>query len=154
MEMCQPLGHDYNRLLLIRQAIARGVLAQTPSDAIAKDRTKAISTFSDFFHMLLPKSRPADLLDGVTKVMDKALALKMAMTDEQGVYRCFLIRSGNPQYSLLEVDVGEDTHVGGTLLMCTSAGLKRYIVNDEMNMEVTTVVKATGELDVMEKGGK
>lgn len=140
--------------MLIRQAIARGVLAQTPDQVVAEHRRKVFETFPDFLHMLLPKSRPADILDGVTKIMDKALALRKAMTEEQGVYRCFMIRSGNPQYSPLEVDVGEDTDVGGTLLMCTSPGLKRHIINDEMTVESTIVVKATGELDVAEKGGR
>lgn len=120
---------------------------------VAECRATAIEYFSDFLYMLLPKSRPADLKEGVVKIIDKTLALKNAMTEEQGVYRCFMIRSGNPNYSLLEVDVGEDT-VGGTLLMCTSPGLRRYIVNDEMEMEMSVVVKATGELDVTEKGGK
>ena len=86
--------------------------------------------------------------------MDKALVLKTAMAEEQGVYRCFMISSGNSQYSPLEVDVGEDTHVGGTLLVCTSPGLKRYIIDDDMKLEVTIVLKATGELDVTDKGGK
>ena len=127
-------------------------MAQTSKEAVAECREKAIEYFSDFLCMLLPKSRPADLKEGVVKIIDKTLALKHAMAEEQGVYRCFMIRSGNPKYSILEVDVGEDT-VGGTLLMCTSPGLRRYIVNDEMRMEMSVVVKATGELDT-EKGGK
>ena len=129
-------------------------MAQTPDEVVVKQRANAVATFPDFLYMLLPRSRPGDLIDGVTKIMDKALALKKAMTEEQGVYRCFMIRSANPQYSPLEVDVGEDTDVGGTLLMCTSPGLKRYIVNDEMKMEITIVLRATAELDVVEKGGK
>jgi hypothetical protein len=93
---------------------------------------------------LLPKSRPGDLREGFTRFLDKALALKKEMTQEQAVYRCFMIQCGH-QVSDVEVDLGDDN--GGTLLVCTFPGLTRHIVNEDMKFERPIVVRADGELN-------
>lgn len=137
------LDHDYNKLLMIRQSIARGVLASSEKLAPAA-REEAIKKFPELLHYLLPKSRPGDLRDGVTKFMDKALALKKEMTQEQAVYRCFMVGCAQP-VSEVEVDIGDDGLVSGTLLLCTFPGLMRLILNEDTIFEKTIVVRADGE---------
>lgn len=66
------------------------------------------------------------------------------MTQEQAVYRCFMIECAQ-SVSDVEVDLGDDS--GGILLVCTFPGLRRHIMNEDMKLEETIVVRADGELN-------
>ena len=139
------LDHDNTRLIMIRHAIARGVISKC-EDKVSVAKDQAINNFNSLFQKLLPQSRPKDVSDSVQEIMKTALDLKKEMTEERTVYRCFFVCSGMPVVHE-QVDVGDDGQVGVKLLLCTFPGLKRLSVDGNSKREEAIVVKADGEWD-------
>ena len=137
------IGHDYNKLIMIRQAIAHGVISSCQSQ-IPAAREESIKKLSSVFEILLRHARPKAIAAAAAKIMDAAIKLKNEMAGERGVYRIFLICCGRPVLPE-QINTGDEEQAGETLLMCTFPGLKRYTVEDDVKME-TMLIKADGEV--------
>lgn len=128
---------------MIRQATARGVL-ESWKEKCAPKQQQCIDNLKDLINKLLPSSKPKHVNPGVTKFVEKAIELKNAMTEEQAVYRFYLIDFGQPvNDSILNIE--DEGCVDGNMLMCTFPGLQRFVINEGVK-EKLTVVKASGEL--------
>ena len=84
----------------------------------------------------------------LAKVVDAAIKLKKEMAGERGVYRVFLICSGD-RVLQEQINTGDEEQAGTTLLMCTFPGLKRYGVDDDVKTE-TILIRADGEVELQE----
>lgn len=127
---------------MIRQAIARGVLSSC-EPLVSAIREEAIEQVSSVLVILL-KQRPKDIKGGVAKLIDAAIKLKKEMAGERGIYRVFLICSGD-RVLQDQINTGDEGQSGETLLMCTFPGLKQYSIDDDVKTE-TIVIKADGEV--------
>lgn len=77
----------------------------------------------------------------VVKSVDKATSLRIAMTEEQAIYRCYFCNNGDLFDKDWMNDPTEET-ANGRISMCTFPGLRRFIVKNETR-EFIAVVKAT-----------
>jgi hypothetical protein len=78
--------------------------------------------------------------------MDSAIQLKSHMTEEQAVYRCFMLGNGETVTSA-QFHIGDEDVSSGVLFLCTFPGLHRIVLNEDGKREVLTVVKASGILN-------
>ena len=138
------LGHDFSKLLMIRQAIARAVLKSCKND-IAGWREDCVRELVDLLSQLLPKSKVKDISTNVIKFLDTAIQLKNEMTEEQAVYRCYMLAYGE-LVTNAQLNIGDEEGLKGAMFLCTFPGLQRFVLNEEGEMEVLTVVKANGTL--------
>ena len=136
------LGHDCNRFLTIRQAIAKAVLKSCEREIVPK-RNAHVVHLDDLLCQLLPRSR-AEIKIGTAKFLDRAINLKIAMTEEQAVYRCFMLDYGDSVTDDI-LHHGSEGCEKGTIFLCTFPGLRRHIMKEKKE-ESLTVVKAGVEL--------
>jgi hypothetical protein len=98
---------------------------------------------------LLPNVHEDKIQTFVAKTVDRAIALRIAMTDEQAIYRCFFLHSGEGfDDEWMEVVSGE--HAVGKVSMCTFPGLRRFVMRNGRNKFVV-VVKAATKLEAVSK---
>ena len=83
----------------------------------------------------------------VVKFVDSAIQLKKQMTEEQAIYRCFLLACGTTVTNA-EIDIDDEESSNRTMLFCTFPGLHRLVLGDDKKMEILTVVKAQGMLNL------
>jgi hypothetical protein len=96
---------------------------------------------------LSPDPNPEATLEFTTRLVDKAIALRTLMSEEQAIYRCYFVESGNrvdPQW--IELAYGDKPN--STVIMCTYPGLRRFSMHDGKR-EFIPIVKATAMLKVM-----
>jgi hypothetical protein len=130
---------------MIRQAMGRAVVSSRTPEDISITREKCIVKIVKLLSLLLPKSLPKDLETAATKSLDKAIALRKVMTEEQAIYRCSFFDRGE-LVTDSRVDIGDEERTSGKLLLCTFPGLERHIIKDEKRVRLT-VVKASGEVE-------
>jgi hypothetical protein len=81
----------------------------------------------------------------VEAFVDMAIEFKFAMTEEQAIYRCYLVAIGEAvKHDIFELDV--DGEASGIAYFCTFPGLRRRHLSKEGHDETVIVVKARGEL--------
>ena len=136
------IGHDYNNLVMIRQAIALGVLESGKREFDTKKK-KCIDALQDVLCQILPKTKNKDVNNPVIKFVESALTLKNAMTEEQAVYRCFMPHNGE-SVDEASFQMSDEERVSGAVLLCTFPGLS--LINKD-NLKKLMVVKADGELE-------
>ena len=136
-------GHEYNKLVNIRQAVALSVLDSCKKEVDAKQEL-CVNDLKDLLCRLLPMSKPKEIENGVVKFIMKAVDLKYKMTEEQAVYRCFFVDNGQRvDENFLKIPYEES--IGFVVSLCTFPGLQRYVINESRIMRLT-VVKADVEL--------
>lgn len=143
------LGHDYNKLVMIRQAIAKSVLDSCKKDVLAK-QTACVTDLTDLLCGLLPVSKPKDIESGVSKFIDRAVKLKYDMAEEQAVYRCFLVDNGQPIDEKF-LSVPDEGYIGCVVFLCTFPGLQRIVIHEGKAVRLT-VVRAAVELQAETSG--
>lgn len=139
---------EFSKILLIRQAIGQAVL-QSKERQTDTYRQWTVQNLLIVLQKLLPETPVNRIEEFVEKVVDKAITLKDAMTEEQAVYRCFFVAYGtNFDESIIQIAHGEETN--GKVLMCTFPGLGRLIIQDQKKMFIT-VVKACAKLEAVSR---
>src|SRR5205814_369974 len=88
-----PLDLDFSKVMMVRQAIAQSILEGQHAD---KERARANYTamFGKLQRALLPQSPEDAIQEFVTYVLDKAIALRDALTMEQAIFRCYFVGVG------------------------------------------------------------
>lgn len=109
-------------------------------------REECVRELVDLLYQLLPSSKMKDITANVFKFMDSAIKLKNHMTEEQAVYRCFMLSYGETVTNE-QLHIGDEDVPGGVLFLCTFPGLYRIVLNEDGEKEVLTVVKASGILN-------
>jgi hypothetical protein len=136
---------EFTKILTIRQALGRAALHSQilRPETLKRQETYKINLTHILSH-LLPKSNPQDIEAAVSKWIEKAIALRNAMTEEQAIYRCFIPDIGEPYTE--EVMEVADEQPAGRVLLCSFPGLDRLILKDGKKVSVP-VVKASVELE-------
>lgn len=138
------IGHNYDKILMIRQAIGRGALKAGNQKADSHPSHKKDS-LAAIFCRVFPELPPKDLEDALTNFVDKAIALKSEMTEEQAIIRCFMVHRGQSVAEDL-VTTGElDEATTGKVLMCTFPGLEKVYVDEDGKVNRRIMVRACGE---------
>jgi hypothetical protein len=135
-----------SKILMARQAFGRAALSSQKSKA-AHLRLQLIEKLANLQRALLPRTSDSDIRDFVTTIITKALTLKNAMTEEQAVYRCFLVNGGDVfKETIMQVAVGEEPAEADNVLMCMFPGLRRLRLHEDQ-MKFVFVVKAIVKLE-------
>lgn len=111
---------------MVHQAVGRGTLFLA-NDKVDQVRRDTVLNLAHLLSILLPKSEDETILQIVGKIVDRAVNLKMAMTEEQALFRCYWIDCGK-EFNDDLVEVTED-QTSGRIFVCTFPGLAR--VDDE-----------------------
>ena len=128
---------------MVHQATGRGAV-QFSQESAAIRRTEIMVEFGNLLVRLLPRSTQETISETVLKIVDKAIYLKKAMSEEQALYRCFWIDYGEEyNENCTEVTNEDET---GRVLLCTFPGLARTIKKDNQVSDVL-VVKARAMLE-------
>lgn len=129
---------------MVRQSLGKATLSAQKFTA-EQCRSTSITQTIKFLKLLLPATTEEKLEAFVTKIVNKSVALRNAMTEEQAVYRSFVLDRGYDfDESIAQVADGEE--VTGNVLMCTFPGLRRLTVRNHRK-EFLSVVKATVKLE-------
>ena len=107
-------------------------------------RTEVMVELGDFLYKLLPRATPEAIGEVVLRIVDKAIYLKNAMSEEQALYHCFWINYGEEHNENCTEVANEDET--GRVLLCTFPGLARTIKKDNEVSDVL-VVKARAMLE-------
>ena len=83
--------------------------------------------------------------DAESLLMDKSIALRTAMTEEQAIYRCYFYDHGE-SFDGEWVEIASGEKPVGKITMCTFPGLRRLTMN-EGKKQFMPIVKATAKLD-------
>lgn len=135
-----------SKILMARQAFGRAALSSQKAKADAL-RLQLIEKLAILIRALLPRTSDKDLKEFVTSIITKSVKLKNAMTEEQAVYRCYLVDSGDDfKEVLMQVAVGEEPAEADHVLMCMFPGLRRLRLHEE-EMRFVIVVKAIVKLE-------
>ena len=139
-------NYSLTKTLTIRQAIGRATI-NAQAKHVAAFRSSVIQTLVHLLQLLLPTTPPETIHNFVTKVVDKSISLRTAMTEEQAVYRCYFSDHGE-RYDDNWMEVASGENPVGKVTMCTFPGLRRFTLKNGKK-EFVTVVKATVKLDTV-----
>jgi hypothetical protein len=136
--------YSLTKILTIRQAIGQAVIT-LQKDSVPTLRSSAINSLIRLLQELLPKTRNENIQTFAVKVMDKSIALKTAMTEEQAIYRSDFFDSGEDfQETWIEIDPNDNPN--NTIAMCTFPCLRRFTTN-QIERQWIPIVKATAKLN-------
>jgi hypothetical protein len=118
------------------------VLPHVRKDQEAR-KEKVIQQLERAMKLLLP-GKPDDIHSIVTQIVDKAVTLANDMTEEQILFRCYMIHAGQqPTEAIVHVADSEQT---GRVILCTFPGFGRKVWEDG-KVQLIPVVKASVELE-------
>src|SRR5271170_4540729 len=113
---------QFTKFLDIRRMIGQSSLRRPGLDQ-GQIRDDLIKSCLTVLQILLPATSDETVVAFATKYLDKAISLRHAMTQEQAVYKVFMVEAGRDfQDQYHEVREGEESAVGKVLL-CTFPGL-------------------------------
>jgi len=123
---------------MIHQALGRGVLRFRPD--LPERRHIVAFDLHNLLQILLSLDPNKQLSSFVTKVINAAVDLKMAVGEEQEIYRVFWRKYDDP-YEEDWMEAPEEDEPAGPILVCTFPGLARWHRNEKKD-EMIPVVKA------------
>ena len=82
---------------------------------------------------------------GVERLIKMAIELKNNMTEEQAIYRCFMVAI-DEQVNMVNFEDEFGDEQSGIVLLCTFPGLHRRHLNQDGSDETVIIVRAFGEL--------
>jgi hypothetical protein len=130
---------DYNHGS--RRCVGRAIAGSITTAAIRSQRETDIADLLDLMNLLFVKSKPRELESWVGSTVGRAIDLKMALTADSPVYRCYFIDCGDAADS-------DWIEIGPTkvhrILMCLCPGLLRRNLVKQGSVEALAVVKARG----------
>ena len=135
------------KVVTIRQGLAQGVFRSLPDGE--PSRQSCIQHLIQLFGLLLPRSMPQMILRDMSKLIDKAIALKTEIMEEPAIYRVFMVNCGDTVADVRNniQDLEETNLDNGLILMCTSPGLEK-LTCDMNGKRSQVVVRASIELDL------
>src|SRR5271163_1574045 len=123
---------------MIHQALGRGLLQFRPD--LPERRQIAAFDLQNLLRILLPLDHNKQLDSFATKVINAAVDVKIALTEEQEIYHVFW-RKYDDSYDEHWMEVVEEDEPEGPVLLCTFPGLERWHRNEKKD-EMIPVVKA------------
>lgn len=146
------LDLDFSKILMVRQALARSIL-EVHHDDKERARANCAAMFVKLQRALLPQSPENAIQDFVTHILDKAIALRNALTMEQAIFRCYFVGVGE-SYDDSSCQTGFDEEPVGKVFMCLFPGLRRRFIYNQKDLQnpnsidipIVTVVKAAVKL--------
>ena len=141
--MVNGIEKQFGNVLMIHQALGRGAGQFSPERATGC-RTDVMVELGNLLVRLLPRCTQETISGTVLKMVDKAIYLKNAMSEEQALYHCLWNDYGE-EYKENCVEVTNEDEMG-RILLCTFPGLTRTIKKDNQVSEVL-VVKARAMLE-------
>jgi hypothetical protein len=133
------------QILTIRQAVGQAALFEAQQNA-EPTRHAVTVELATMLCELLPLSKDQRIQEFASKVVKKTIGVRNAMTEEKGIYRCFLIDCGDTfdqrvaKVSELEVPVGN-------VLLCMFPGVQRLSVAEQNRKEFVAVTRASVKLE-------
>ena len=128
-----------------RQALGQGVLGCERGRV--EDRRKTFNELlTEVLRILLPATAEEKVQSFVTKITDRCIALRDAMTAEQAIYRCVFVERGRNGLDDNYLRVVDGDQATGSVLMCTFPGLLRLTVRDSQK-EFVPVVKVDVKME-------
>lgn len=125
---------------MIHQAIGRGTV-KSAREKVDAYKIELVIHLTELLHCLLPQS-PKLTLESVSKeIINKAVDVKLAMTEEHALYRCFTVISGE-EYNEAMMDV-DDEEPSSHVFICPFPGLLRTIKKDGEIQDIIVVKAAT-----------
>lgn len=97
----------------------------TEKQGVEKERL--VEKLSETLSLLLPKKIESKL--PLERIIDRALLLANQMTEEQGLFQCFLAEVGDEPEEKLMIKVADQKQTG-RVIMCTFPGFRRMINDD------------------------
>jgi hypothetical protein len=139
MGMELMIESQFSKTLLFHQALGFGAIRYVEHH-VQEHEINLCAELSIFLHLLLPKASDGEILKAASKFILKALALKVAMTKEQSVYRGFWSPSGE-QFDADSMELADEE--SGLVYLCTFPGLARTIKREkETGKEIINAVKS------------
>lgn len=139
------LDLEFAKILMVRQCIGRATLNSQKGEAEAC-REVLISNISYILRVLFPISSPEKVRAFATKVADKSISLRNAMTEEQAVYRCRFVNNEDSFDRSIAKAINDEKSMG-TVMICLFPGLCRLRIGDNFKKEFITVVHAIIKLN-------
>lgn len=130
---------------MIRQSIGQATLIGQKEPSTTR-RTTLIENLHSLVSTLLPATSPDKILTFITKIVDKTIALRNAMTGEQAVYMCYFCETGD-RYEEKFFQISSGDKPTGNVLFCTFPGLNRLTIREDMKKEFLNVVKGSVKLE-------
>lgn len=137
-------NYPLSKVLTVRQAIGRATLGLVSNETAVSARDAIIRALKGILELLSSKPDSSKIEKFVTKVVDKTVALRTMMAQEQAIYQCYFVDSGESfDGGWVGLDYGDEPK--SKVVMCTFPGLRRFTVRDGKR-EFIAVVKATAML--------
>lgn len=131
---------------MVRQAIGRATLSRPKLEDLKTRRETVIQNLCSLLQELLPTSQVDRIRGFVEKIIDKAISLRNAMTQEQAIYRCYFPHTGD-SFNEITAQVANGEKNTGNVLICTFPGLYRFTIQKEGKKQFIFVVRAIVKLE-------
>jgi hypothetical protein len=137
--------YSISMILQTRQAIGTAA-GETSSGQFPGAREHTFQSLVTLLRIIVPKTPQKEIEVFVKQLVDRSIALKDAMVEEQAIYRCDFFNSGTAFDSeWMKVSAGAEEK--GKVKLTTFPGLRRFNVTDGKR-EFVSVVKAWTDLDL------
>ena len=134
----------FANVLMIHQAMGHNILHLT-QEKMENCQVQLTGELAEVLQLLLPLTAEGAIASLAKRIVEKAIPLKTAMTDEYSLFHCFMADCGdNFNEQPFEVD---DERPTGRVVLCTFPGLARTIKKDSQKLEVI-VAKGRASLDM------
>ena len=130
---------------MIHQAMGRGALVVS-EDQRPSQKLLVATELAQILHRLLPLSSESAIENTVRKIIEKAVELKLAMSEEQALYSGIWVEYGAEVGNRKDVEIPGCENPVGHLLLCTHPGLARAARTEGKKGSAIIVVKASGTL--------
>ena len=91
--MTNETGLDYSKISMIRQALGRAVMSE--ANGVPEYKDWATKCLLRSLLCLLGPTREPDICDFIEQILPRAISLRVAMTEEQTIYRPFMCNPGD-----------------------------------------------------------
>ena len=127
---------QFGKILTIRQSLTAAALRETQSH-VDGYQTKIVFRLAQILSALLTTTED-DIASNITRFVSKAVSLKIAMTKEVTIYRCYWIACGE-RFRSASMEAGDSGT--GNVCLCTFPGLERTIKESDRT-QVFRAIKA------------
>ena len=127
---------QFGKILTIRQSLTAAALRETQSH-VDGYQTKIVFRLAQILSALLTTTED-DIASNITRFVSKAVSLKIAMTKEVTIYRCYWIACGE-RFRSASMEAGDSGT--GNVCLCTFPGLERTIKESDRT-QVFPAIKA------------
>jgi hypothetical protein len=137
-------SYAFSQLLSIRQSVGREILPLC-AGPVSTNRALVYTSLVTVLGVLVPNTPSSRIQDFSTRLIDKCISLRQAMTAEQAVYRFnFYNNDWYFDEEWMEAQFGDNRQ--GKIALCTFPGLRRYSMIDGGKRAFLSVVKSTVNL--------